>query len=98
MGKTDSFLIPCPFKYLTHFDCPGCGFQRAVIALLHGNLQESFLLYPPAIPFLASAILGISATIFKWKTETNFLKFCYFATGAIVVINYCYKILTHQLH
>jgi hypothetical protein len=97
LGKAE-FLIPCPFKYFTHLDCPGCGFQRAVIALFSGDLHQSFILYPPAIPFLISASMGLSAIVFKWKTETKFLKICYVTTGAIVLINYCYKILTHHLY
>lgn len=31
-------LMPrCPFKWLTGFDCPACGNQRALYALLHGD-------------------------------------------------------------
>jgi len=98
LGKADSFLIPCPFKYLTHLDCPGCGFQRAIIALMNGDFQKSFTLYPPAIPFLISAFLGIAAAIFKWNINAKFLKACYLSTGIIMIINYCYKIITHQLY
>lgn len=31
----------CPFKLLTGLSCPGCGFQRAVHALLHGRCAEA---------------------------------------------------------
>lgn len=31
-------LMPrCPFKWLTGYDCPACGNQRALYALLHGD-------------------------------------------------------------
>ena len=45
----------CPFKLLTGWQCGGCGCQRAIHALLHGNIWEAasynlFLLY--AIPYL----------------------------------------------
>ena len=34
-----SYLVPkCPFHYLTGLDCPACGVQRAVHALLHGDI------------------------------------------------------------
>ena len=98
IGKADIFLIPCPFKYLTGIDCPGCGFQRSVLALLKGDFMESFSLYPPAIPFLLSAFAGISVALLKKNTESKILKVMYFTTGLIVVINYVYKIATHQLH
>ena len=98
LGKADIFLIPCPFKYLTNLDCPGCGFQRSVLALLKGNLLESLNLYPPTIPFLLSAITALSFSVLKKNTESKVLKTMYFSTGAIVVINYVYKIITHQVH
>lgn len=35
-------LMPkCPFKLLTGLDCPGCGFQRATHAALHGRFFEA---------------------------------------------------------
>ncbi|WP_235524262.1 DUF2752 domain-containing protein [Pedobacter sp. Hv1] len=98
LGKADYFLIPCPFKYLTHLDCPGCGFQRAVLALVHGRLAESFQLYPPAIPFLLSAVATLTVYTLKWNKNAKELKLMYIATGIVVVVNYAYKIATHQLH
>ena len=51
----------CPFHLLTGLDCPGCGNQRAVHALLHGNLREAVAANPffvAAIPYLAALIFG----------------------------------------
>lgn len=50
----------CLFKWATGWDCPGCGSQRALLALLHGDIIraiESNLLIPFAIVYLA--LLGI---------------------------------------
>lgn len=97
-SKVDSFLLTCPFKYLTGFDCPGCGFQRSCLALLHGDWSESFRFYPPTLLFLVSAMATAISYSFKWNTEAKWLKALYFATGFVVVVNYGYKIITHQLH
>jgi len=35
------FAPKCPFKLLTGLSCPGCGIQRAIHALLHGNLSDA---------------------------------------------------------
>lgn len=32
----------CPFLLLTGWQCPGCGSQRAIHALLHGNLLQAW--------------------------------------------------------
>lgn len=37
-----SFLPICPFKQITGYYCPGCGGQRALHQILHGNLVEAF--------------------------------------------------------
>jgi hypothetical protein len=50
------FFPKCPFYMITGFDCPGCGSQRAIYCLLHGNLKEAIrynLLLVISIPFLA---------------------------------------------
>lgn len=51
-----SFFPKCPFHYLTGWDCPGCGSQRAVNCLLHldvmGALHQNLLLVT-SLPFLA---------------------------------------------
>lgn len=36
------WMPKCPFHFLTGLDCPGCGSQRAVHALFHGNFKEAF--------------------------------------------------------
>lgn len=56
----------CTFKLLTGLNCPGCGFQRAAHAALHGHFIEAarynfFLIY--ALPYLFILIL----TEWVWK-------------------------------
>lgn len=39
----DSVFFPkCPFLVLTGWQCPGCGSQRAVHALLHGDVAGAW--------------------------------------------------------
>lgn len=38
--------LPCPFRQLTGFYCPGCGGTRAAEALLSGRILESLWLHP----------------------------------------------------
>ena len=45
----------CPFLMLTGLKCPGCGTQRAIHALLHGDVLSALLfnaLLPVSIPLL----------------------------------------------
>ena len=54
------FMPKCPFKLLTGLNCPGCGIQRAVHALLHGKFAEAigfnyFLVY--SVPYASSFVV-----------------------------------------
>ncbi|MCC8425200.1 DUF2752 domain-containing protein [Mucilaginibacter sp. UR6-11] len=85
-------LLPCPFKWLTGIDCPGCGFQRAVIALLKGNVHESFLLYPPAIPLLLILACYLAAGYAGSINYSTILKRrLIILAGVIILISYCIK-------
>mgnify|MGYP001135663182 CR=1 FL=1 len=42
--------MPCLFRLLTGFYCPGCGGTRALWALLSGHPLLSFL-YHPLVPY-----------------------------------------------
>ncbi|MES2379286.1 MAG: DUF2752 domain-containing protein [Bacteroidota bacterium] len=86
-------LIPCPFKYITGIDCPGCGFQRSLLALIQGNLRNSFHLYPPTIPLLLFFMYGIADKFFKLDNDKGTLKKILFINVALIVlINYSIKI------
>jgi hypothetical protein len=54
------FMPKCPFKLITGLSCPGCGIQRAIHALMHGEIKEAiqynyYLLYSG--PYAASFLL-----------------------------------------
>lgn len=54
------FMPKCPFKLLTGLSCPGCGAQRALHALLHGNVVAAvrynwFLVY--AVPYATALVM-----------------------------------------
>ena len=38
--------IPCLFRLLTGFKCPGCGITTMLICLLHGNFRAAFAANP----------------------------------------------------
>lgn len=51
----------CPAKLLTGYDCPGCGFQRALHAALHGHFAEAIrynFFLAIGIPYLLAAMVG----------------------------------------
>ena len=66
----------CPFKLITGLQCPGCGFQRALHALLQGDVMAAarynfFLLY--AIPYLLLIIVSDVLPNGKWQLRLQAL-------------------------
>lgn len=52
-------LMPrCIFKWLTGYDCPGCGSQRALRALAHGQVMEAWS-YNYLLPFLVAYLAAL---------------------------------------
>lgn len=68
-----AFMPKCPFKLLTGLQCGGCGFQRCVHSLLHGDFEKAlqynyFLAY--ALPYV---FLLITAKYFLRNNMTRLL-------------------------
>ncbi len=90
-------LLTCPMKQTFGIDCPGCGLQRSIIALMQGNLISSFKLYPATIPFLFVIIFSIVHLKANFKFGAQIIKIAVGFVAIIILINYIYKIFTHQL-
>ncbi|MBO4672992.1 MAG: DUF2752 domain-containing protein [Bacteroidaceae bacterium] len=60
------WMPQCPLRLLTGWNCPGCGIQRALHAMLHGHFAEAFsynYFFMFSIPY---AVLLVIATILKY--------------------------------
>ncbi|GHV59336.1 hypothetical protein FACS1894182_13290 [Bacteroidia bacterium] len=90
-------LLPCPTKYFFHIDCPGCGLQRSILALLEGNLGKSLSLYPATIPIFVLLIYTALHLKFNFRQGAAIIKWGYIGCMAIIIGFYIYKIITHKL-
>jgi hypothetical protein len=82
-------LLSCPLKKLTGFNCPLCGLQRSIIALLQGDIISSLKYQPVTIPLLLIFILNLPiAKRFSLVAKPALLPSVYTCTAAIVLINY----------
>lgn len=55
------WMPKCPSKLITGFDCPSCGSQRALHAVLHGDINAAWNFNPflfIALPYLLLALWG----------------------------------------
>lgn len=54
------FVLKCPLKFLTGWDCPSCGTQRFLHALLNGQIYEAFSynwFLIPVLPYISLIVL-----------------------------------------
>ena len=88
--------MPCLFRLLTGFYCPGCGGTRALWALLSGHPLLSFL-YHPLVPYSALTAVWLlgSRLLYRrtgkekyWRELT--LPYVYFGIG-LIVLNFLIK-------
>ncbi len=85
----------CSFREHAGIDCPGCGLQRSILALLQGDVMQSILQFPALLPLTAMFVfLGIHL-IFKLKHGAFVLKVFYIANISIIVLHYIYKLIIH---
>ncbi|WP_345234438.1 DUF2752 domain-containing protein [Olivibacter ginsenosidimutans] len=84
-------LLPCPFKYITGIDCPGCGFQRALLLLFQGQWEASIRQYPPTIPllFLGAFFLLKRYVTFDHSEKIATILSC--LVGGIIIAAYVQK-------
>lgn len=84
-------MIPCLSKTLFGIECLGCGFQRAVVLLVHGEFKESFYQYPALFPlllFLGSAVISL---IHSSKNYSRSIKILGLLTLVTMIVSYFYK-------
>ncbi len=94
----ESHLLTCYVKGLTGMDCPGCGLQRSVIALLRGDVASSWHIYPAAMPMLALFGFTFVHIRFQFSWGAMLIKFGYVAVVVLILINYIFKIKNNQLY
>tara|TARA_B100000508_G_C11465832_1_gene282440 strand:- start:20419 stop:20691 length:273 start_codon:yes stop_codon:yes gene_type:complete len=57
----EEHLLTCSFKSQFGVECLGCGTQRSVLALLRGDIVESFLLNPGVLLMILTVLIGAFA-------------------------------------
>ncbi|MNK15533.1 hypothetical protein D3C87_336770 [compost metagenome] len=93
----EDHLLACPFKKMTGLDCPGCGLQRSVLALLKGDVVASFKFYPPTLAIIGLLVFMLLHLKFDFKNGALVIKAMYIFTTAVIIINYIYKVYHQQL-
>lgn len=90
-------MLACPSKKFLHIDCPGCGMQRSILAILKGEIGESFYLYPATIPLCLTVILLLLHLKYNFKHGALLLKTLFIFSAVIIISSYTYKLVTLKI-
>jgi len=93
----EKYLLPCPSKQLFSFDCPGCGMQRSLIALLNGDIEKSLQLYPATIFMVFLVSFTLLHLKFDYKYGPLIIKWTQIGCAIIILISYIYKVITNKI-
>jgi len=74
-------------------DCPGCGMQRAFIALLRGDLVTSLKYNASLIPFLITIFYTIGHLIFSFRNGAKYIVILFSVTVSVLVVNFVIKLI-----
>ena len=85
--------LPCFNKSVFGIECPGCGVQRALIALLRGEFVESFKLYPALVPIIAMLVLLVVHLFYNLKHGAKMLVSLFIFNVVIIVFSYICKLI-----
>lgn len=93
----EAHMLTCPSVKYWNMECPGCGMQRSLVALLNGNLFSSFQLYPALLPLIILLVYTLLHLKYKWRSGAKNIIGLQVFVVSIITAHYIYKIYTHQI-
>jgi hypothetical protein len=85
-------VLECSFKKHIGVECMGCGFQRSLEALFHGDLLQSIQLFPATIPLISTVIFTILHLVFRFKLGHRWIVFLFALSASLMLIHFILKI------
>ncbi|MCK0160233.1 DUF2752 domain-containing protein [Allomuricauda sp. F6463D] len=87
------YMLPCLNKQLLGVDCPGCGMQRSLDLLLHGEFVAAFHMYPAIYTILPLFAAVIGTKVFNLKIDNRSIIGLGVASVVLILINYLIKFI-----
>jgi len=84
-------MLPCMFKKMFGIDCIGCGMQRSINFIIHGEFEKAFHMFPAiytTILFCLSLALYI---IDKKRSHHKLVIALAIINVTIMLVSYTYK-------
>lgn len=96
MLSPEDYMLPCLNKKLFGFECLGCGLQRSVSLIFHGEFIEAFKMYPAIYTLIPLfIIIGINF-FYKFKNANRIINILAILSVAIIIISYSFKLINQH--
>ena len=89
--QIDDYMLPCLNKKIFGVDCLGCGIQRALGLLIHGEFIAAFKMYPAIYTLLIFAFFIIINLFYKVKYAQKIISILAVTNILIIVVSYVIK-------
>ena len=89
----EAHQLPCFFREIWGIQCPGCGFQTALLLLLKGNIQAAVVSWPGIVPLFAFGLFLIGRCCGIRKISAGFLKGTGFCCVATILLVYVFRFM-----
>ena len=89
----EKHMLPCPVREVTGLPCPGCGMQRSILDILHGDIVNSLIHYPALIPLSLMLIFLLLHLKFDYKYGAKILMISFIINAIIISLSYIIKMI-----
>lgn len=87
----EQYMLPCLNKKLFGFECMGCGMQRSLSLLFHGEFIAAFKMYPAIYLLVPFAIVIVTSFFYKFKYINKIINGLAIASVLIIIISFIAK-------
>ena len=87
----EEYMLPCLFKKTFGIDCIGCGIQRSLSFIFHGEFAKAFYMFPAIYTTL---LFGLSILLYAMDKKHNYHKpiiSLAIINAVIMIVSYVYK-------
>ncbi|WP_452598389.1 DUF2752 domain-containing protein [Pontimicrobium sp. MEBiC01747] len=91
MPLQEQYMLPCLNKKLFGFECMGCGLQRSLSFLIHGEFIAAFKMYPAIFTLIPLALAICISFFYKKKYIYKIINILAIASVLIIIVSFIIK-------